>query len=99
MVTSPPAAWIAFTCERIVVPLASVSSLIVPAPCQPRRRSGRRRTRRGDDGPGLAGAGAAVVVRGIGALRPPIGFVGDAVLGSGHAVGVDAAREQGPVPD
>lgn len=31
----PPAAWIACTCERMVVPLDSVSSLIAPLPCQP----------------------------------------------------------------
>jgi hypothetical protein len=35
IVTSAPAACIACTCDRIVVPLASVSSLIVPTPCQP----------------------------------------------------------------
>ena len=31
----PPAAWIASTCDRMLVPLASVSSAIEPTPCQP----------------------------------------------------------------
>ena len=58
-------------------------------------RHGRNRGRgigRRDDGPRLTGAEATVVVRGIGALRPPICVVGDAVLRHGHAGGVDAAR-------
>src|SRR5262249_43966962 len=49
----------------------------------------------GEDGQVLARAGAAVVVCGVGVLRPPIGFVGDAVLGRGHAGSVDAARGPG----
>src|SRR5207248_11701330 len=58
-------------------------------------RHGRNRGRgigRRDDGPRLTGAEATVVVRGIGALSPPICVVGDAVLRHGHAGGVDAAR-------
>src|SRR4030081_1333217 len=35
----PPAAWFACTCDRIVVPLARVSSVIPPVPCQPMPRS------------------------------------------------------------
>ena len=31
----PPAAWMSWTCSRMVVPLNSVSSSIDPAPCQP----------------------------------------------------------------
>src|SRR5262249_59060223 len=53
---------------------------------------GGRGIGRGHDRPGLSGAEAAVVVRGVGALRPPIGFVDDAVLRDRHAGGVDAAR-------
>ena len=48
---------------------------------------------RRDDRPRLASARAAVVVGRIGALRPPVGFVGDAVFHHRHAGGVDAVRQ------
>ena len=46
----------------------------------------------GDGGPGLSAADDAVVVSRIGALRPPVRFVGHAVFRHGHAGGVGAAR-------